>query len=241
MKMIKKMKCWDCGKDIEVVVAEYHNPHNLNVYDKEWNNRKNLNRREFCTECKRKHNSNLKEIQREHLKLGAQLKTERAIRIIEQQNMDAYEYREAIEAVSECYMENPERFRSSEEVVATIVLIHHEIKVKNNYKVGQYIADIYVPSLTCIVEIDGYMHNSKEAALKDGNKDNYIRRLLGSEWEVVRIPTKFINENAENLVSAIIELKANMMKLREENGGYLPYNFSKTQNAVYDKVLKRKG
>jgi very-short-patch-repair endonuclease len=238
--MIKKVKCWGCEKEIEIQVEEYYNPHNLKVYDKEWNNRKNLNKREYCKECQQKHSATIKKHREEYSKLSARLMIERAIKIIERQNIDVYEYREAIDVVEESFIENLERFRSAEEIVATIILIQHEIGVKNNFKIGKYIADIYIQSLTCIIEIDGYMHDRENIKEKDGSKDIYIRSLLGNQWEVIRIPTKYINENVENLVSAIIELKSNMMKLREDNGGLLPYGYSRTLNKSYDKILKTK-
>ena len=82
------------------------------------------------------------------------------------------------------------------------------------------------------------MHSSEKAKTRDGDKDLYIRQLLGKEWEVIRIPTKYIHEKAENLISAIIEIKSKMKELREENYGLLPYNFSKTMDATYRKILK---
>ena len=238
--MINKMECWECGKEIEVEVEEYYNPSNLKVYDKEWNARKNLHKREYCTECKKEVSETKKEEIREYTILKSKLMIQRAIKLMEIQNIDVYEYQEAIEAVSETFLEDMTKFRSSEEIVATIILVQSGFKLKTNYKIGRYTADIYIPSLTCIVEIDGYMHRNEEVKLKDGNKDIYIRNLLGSEWEIIRIPTKFIDEKAEEIVSAIIELKSKMMELRETNRGFLPYGYSETQNAVYNKILKKK-
>ena len=236
--MMKTVKCWNCNKKINVSVEEYYNPYNLKTYDKDWKNRKNLHKREYCNECRKDHEKELRSYRQEYARLNSVLMVERAIRIMERQNIDIYEYKEAIEAVTEGFNENPERFRSAEEIVATIVLIQQSIKVKNNFKIGRYTADIYIQSLTSVVEIDGYMHEKASVKEKDGNKDIYIRSLLGSEWEVIRIPTKYIHVKAENLLSAIIELKAKMMEAREEGLGLLPYNFSKTMNAVYDKILK---
>lgn len=234
----KKSKCWNCNKDIKVQVEEYYNPYKLTVYDKEWNSRKNINKREFCNECKRDHDKRLREIRQKSKELEAELRMERAIRIMERQNIHLYEYRDAIKLVSSAYNNELERFRSAEEIVATIILIQHGIAVKNNFKIGKYKADIYIQSLTCIVEIDGFLHNNEKAKLKDGNKDIYIRSALGREWEIVRIPTKYIETKAENLISAIIEVKSTMMELREENCGFLPYDFSESMNAVYRRILK---
>lgn len=236
--MTKQVKCWGCGKEIEVKQDVYYNPHKLITYDREWRNRKNINKREFCNECKQLHESVLRERREIYAKAGAKLMVERAIRIMERQNIDVYEYKEAIQAVEEGFNKNLERFRSAEEIVATAILIQHEIRVKNNFKIGKYTADIYIQSLTCVVEIDGFMHNSEKAKARDGDKDIYIRHLLGNEWEIIRIPTKYIHEKAENLISAIIEIKSKMRELREENCGLLPYNFSKTMDATYRKILK---
>lgn len=236
--MIKTVRCWECNKEIDVSVEEYYNPYNLKTYDKDWKNRKNLHKREYCNECRKAHEKDLRSCREEYARLNATLMVERAIRIMERQNIDMYEYKDAIDAVTQSFKENLERFRSAEEIVATIILIQQSIMVKNNFKIGRYTADIYIQPLTCIVEIDGYMHERASVKEKDGNKDIYIRNLLGREWEVIRIPTKYVHAKAENILSAIIELKAKMMEAREENAGLLPYNFSKTMDAVYDKILK---
>lgn len=236
--MNKIVECWSCGKKIKIKQDEYYNPYKLVTYDREWKARKNINKREFCNECNQLHKKGLRENKKVYAEIGAKLMIERAIRIMERQNINAYEYKDAIQAIEESFNENLERYRSAEEIVATIILIQHEVRVKNNFKIGKYAADIYIQSLACIVEIDGYMHSSEKAKTRDGDKDLYIRQLLGKEWEVIRIPTKYIHEKAENLISAIIEIKSKMKELREENYGLLPYNFSKTMDATYRKILK---
>lgn len=236
--MIKKISCWECGKEVEVEKEEYNNPFHLKTYDKEWKSKTNKNKREFCKECKETILEEKKSRYGTYLKLKAEFMVDRAIMLMERQNINVYEYKQSIDAIAERFKEDIAMFRSSDEIVAATILIQHGIPIKTNYKIGSYTADIFVSSLSCIIEVDGYYHENDKAKFKDGTKDLYIRHLLGKEWEVVRIPTKYIEKNAENLISAIIELKSKMMQIREQNGGFLPYDFSKTMNAVYNKLLK---
>ena len=164
---------------------------------------------------------------------------ERAIKSMEHQGIKIYDYKEAIESVSEFFMEDTTRFRSSEEVIAAIILIQNRVKINVNHKIDRYTVDIMAPDLKCIIEIDGYMHNAnEEMRILDGGRDVNLRRILGSEWETIRIPTKYINENAELLLRAVLEMKSQMQKLRESNSGIIPDGFSRRYNSLYKKVKK---
>lgn len=49
-----------------------------------------------------------------------------------------------------------------------------------------------------------------------------IRSELGKEIEIVRISTKYIEQNAELLVEAIKSIRAERQKIRRQNYGILP-------------------
>lgn len=54
--------------------------------------------------------------------------------------------------------------------------------------------------MTCL-EIDGDLHRAKKEY--DSNRDTEIKQILGEGYDVVRIQTKYIDQNAQKLVEAI--------------------------------------
>lgn len=212
-----KKTCWICKEEIETG---------------------STNKREYCSNCRKVAKLQFDSDKKAYDKLKAKMMIERSLQIMEKQGIDVYEYLEEINHVSKTLMEDYTKFRSAEEMVACVILIANNIKVTPNYKIGSYIVDFFIPTLTCIVEIDGYTHESEKKKLEDGGRDDFFRTMLGQEWETIRIPTKFINKNAEQLISAILELKASRISSRKSYGGFLPYGYSKTQDAVYRKLLK---
>ena len=79
------------------------------------------------------------------------------------------------------------------------------------------------------------MHKGHE--LKDSNRDVRIRQLLGQEWEVIRIPTKYVEEAPEKLPEAIKALADQKRTIRKKNGGFLPHNYSKRESARYKNAM----
>lgn len=228
--MIVKCNCWKCNKEIEV--EKNHDP----FYT--WNSPiphepKNKYKREYCAKCLADVDSENIEMREKYLYYKAKMMIERAITIMEHQNIDVYKYKEAIEAVEEKFLHDTNKFKSSEEIIAAIIFIQNRIKIKVNYPLGKYTADIVVPSLKCIVEIDGYFHNNEEVYAKDGRRDIELRSALGEEWETIRIPTKFLEKNAEKIVDAVKEMKVEIQKIRKRNQGILPEWFAKRYKAYY--------
>ena len=228
------LKCWECQKEIEAArdVEPYFSWRTGQYYDAKFKYR-----RVYCAECDERVKKQYKSEHEMYISLKSKFMLERAINIIEEQNIDVYEYEEAIKAVSEKLLANPQKFKSAEEVVSAIVLISNRIHIKVNHKVGKYIADILIPSLSCVVEIDGYTHNSEKVSAADGKRDVDMRNMLGREWETVRIPTRFIHQNALKLPDAIIGLKKAMQEQRAKNNGILPDAFAKRFRAHYKKIL----
>lgn len=104
-----------------------------------------------------------------------------------------------------------------------------ERQTKLQYKIENYRADFYLEDLKCIVEIDGERHDNK--LFEDSNRDIKIRSILGPEWEVVRIPTKYLEKDATKLLTAVKKLKLFKQQTRNKNGGIIPASFSKRDRA----------
>ena len=100
---------------------------------------------------------------------------------------------------------NLDAFDSADEIIAAIILISNGVRVRPQYKVGAYQVDLLMPDLKIALEIDGIYHAGKR--YKESARDKEIKATLGEGWEVVRIGTKHIEENAEKLLPAIQALK----------------------------------
>ena len=201
-------KCWLCGAD---ATAHYEmfkpNPEREHFLEEDSYLRdrdfmyKECHQREYCESCFNKVGSERKAQLKEYVRLKNILMVERAVRSFERQNADIYEYKEAIESVQEYFSEHPEKFDSSQEVLAAIVLIYNHIETKVQYRVGKYRVDFFLPKLMTCLEIDGERHRTKKTY--DSNRDTEIKQILGEGYDVVRIPTKYIDQNAKQLVEAI--------------------------------------
>lgn len=212
-------KCWTCGADI---VESYGAMDVLSL--------------RFCHDCHRKHVAEYKKTLAEYLKLKNAIMYERALRIMERAGVHMTKFKRYAQAVQRHSAENPELYKSAHEMVAAIIMLETGTDFEMNYKVGPYIADMYIPRLALIVEIDGELHDGKE--LKDSNRDVKLRQILGDEWEIVRIPTKHIEENPLKIPDAIKALAEKKRRLRKENGGFLPNSYSKREAARYKNALE---
>ena len=187
------IKCWVCGKpatttrpidDMGLEIPE------LSTY-----------RRCYCDECMSKAYQTEAEERRQFAKLRKREMLRKACRILENQNTDMYEYKEAIEVVTDFIEANVDKIDSSYEAVAAIVLVHNRIHAKMQYKVGKYQVDFLLPDLMVVLEIDGERHKHKKEY--DRMRDRRIREILGEEWQIVRIDTDNLDKNAKKLPEAI--------------------------------------
>jgi len=155
----------------------------------------------YCTKCFTEINDQYKKDLKEYLRLKKKLMFERAVRILERQSLDIYDYQESIDAAEEFAEEKPDKFDSAYEMMAAIVLIHNEIYCELQHKVGRYQCDFYIPSMKVVLEIDGDRHKYNKNY--DSVRDREIMQELGAGWNVVRIKTEYLEQKAELLVEAI--------------------------------------
>lgn len=205
--------CWKCGKPI---------PHS------EFNGQT----RRFCESCYEKHSEEYKPITVEYASLRNRVMFERAMRIMERAKADMTKYKRYANAVMKHSRENPEKYRSAEEMISAVILLAEGYNIEMNYGVGHYRVDILIPELHTCFEIDGERHKTKAA--HDGKRDVEIRSKLGSAWEVIRIPCKYIDEQPEKLPEAIKEMYDNIKQIRAKNSGILPEKYSRRQKAYYE-------
>lgn len=195
------MKCWMCDKE-----ATHHRRIGTLPYWQEGNmdllpfNAK-VNQRCYCKECYEAHMKRMKEENDLFIKLKKRRMFEAAVDTLEHQKIKMYDYKEAIEAVEEYVEEHPDKFDSSYEILAAIVLINNRIRCKMQYKIGKYQVDILLPDMFVVLEIDGDRHVHRKKY--DTERDMTIKMVLGSQWEIIRIKTDYLDQHADRLLDAI--------------------------------------
>lgn len=219
------MICWECKKEIKENARQenkyYRGGSFISLPKKKG--------RWYCQECWNQHNQLLDAERKEYGRLKKRLMFERAISAIED-NLDIYEYQEAIADMAEYVEEHPDKFDSSQEMIAAMMLAANGIHVKMQYKVNRYRVDLFIPELCIALEVDGDRHNGAKAEIRDSKRDTEIRKVLGEEWEIIRVPTELIEQNPERLLEAIIKAKQERQRLRAKNNGELPYNYSRVDS-----------
>ncbi|KRN03210.1 hypothetical protein FD00_GL000552 [Liquorilactobacillus mali KCTC 3596 = DSM 20444] len=123
--------------------------------------------------------------------------------------------------------------------MAAIELVHERIKSKTQFKIGRRRVDFLIPSLHVALEIDGKLHEFK--VVKDSNREieimKNLNKQMGGSWEVIRIPTKYIETNIKQLGKAIAALYNSRQSERKKNNGFLPTNWSKTNKIAQINAL----
>jgi len=217
-KDITKIVCWECGKEPET-----------NVYG----------RRNWCKKCHEKHTKTKQVNLDKYMLLRMKLMHDRALRIIENQRfpVDLLDYKEASKVVFDRAIKDLQVFDSAHEMVAVMELLRNKIMTKLKVRIGNHKPDILLPDEKIVLEIDGFLHKHRKKA--DKVRDVEMRKELGCEWEVVRIPTEYIEMNIKKLVDAIRGLKKEMQRVRKEYNGLLPENFSPRDQLVWDKLRRK--
>lgn len=192
-----KIKCWNCGAIATETKAFTYDwifkapePREVSPYV-----------RCYCSKCAKEVEVKEKEERELYIKLKKREMFRKAVRILEKQDTKMYDYKDAIEVVEEHVENHPDKFDSSYEVLAAIVLVHNRIYSKMQYKVGRYQVDFLLPELFVVLEIDGERHVHKKAY--DTKRDIQLQQMLGDGWDIIRIKTDYLDKDAKKLPDAI--------------------------------------
>ena len=192
-----KIKCWNCGAIATETKAFTYDwifkapePREVSPYV-----------RCYCDKCAKEVEAKEKEERELYIKLKKREMFRKAVRILEKQDTKMYDYKDAIEVVEEHVENHPDKFDSSYEVLAAIVLVHNRIYSKMQYKVGRYQVDFLLPELFVVLEIDGERHVHKKAY--DTKRDIQLQQMLGDGWDIIRIKTDYLDKDAKKLPDAI--------------------------------------
>ena len=192
-----KIKCWNCGAIATETKAFTYDwifkapePREVSPYV-----------RCYCDKCAKEVEAKEKEERELYIKLKKREMFRKAVRILEKQDTKMYDYKDAIEVVEEHVENHHDKFDSSYEVLAAIVLVHNRIYSKMQYKIGRYQVDFLLPELFVVLEIDGERHVHKKAY--DTKRDIQLQQMLGDGWDIIRIKTDYLDKDAKKLPDAI--------------------------------------
>lgn len=193
--------CWDCGKEATASMQKINSPYGEYEQLKSRRSKKiEVYRRCYCEECFEKRLRGLADNNEVYLRCKRERMLENALCRLESAGINMYEYKEAIDAVTEYNENNPDKFDSAAEVIAAIVLIKNHIRVKPQYKVDKYQVDFLLPDEKIVLEIDGEGHRLHRA--KDSIRDEVIRYQLKGH-QIVRIPASDLYQKPEALIDGI--------------------------------------
>ena len=212
---LEKYECWHCGKLLEKGYEPMP--------------------RVYCEECQSIAIQEHKKLVSEYVKLKTRIMFDTAVRTMEKSGrVYMYEYKNACDEVWDAMKDHTDVFLSSDEVIVAIVLIEYGIEFIPNYQIGKYKADFYIPEFKVCLEVDGHLHKFKEEF--DSKRDIDIRCMLGSEWEVIRIPTKYIEKDPSKIPDAIEQIAERKREIRKKNSGIIPEDFSNRERKYYNKI-----
>ena len=206
--------CWKCGKPI---------PHD----DFSGQSRR------FCEPCYEAYAEEYKPVTVQYAILRNRVMFERAMRLMERACCDMTKYKKYANAVMRHSRDNPEKYRSADEMIAAVVLLEAGHEIEMNTSVGHYSIDILIPDMKIALEVDGERHTGTKKGY-EGKRDVEIRAKLGKEWEIIRMPTKYIEQQPEKIPEAVKTLYDNMKSIREKNSGLLPESYSRRQKDYYE-------
>lgn len=217
---VVKTKCWDCGKPIERYASQ-EKPRN----------------RQWCDECEkriRKETKERNEVQRQLRKIKSM---EVALGILESQNYNMYRCKPEIEAVKEYYFSGKAKYGSSLEIAAAIELLINRIKVRTQVQIRGYRADMVLPDLKVVLEIDGDRHS--RGNYKDAMRDILVHEEMGKEWETVRVKSNRIRLELRNLVPYILDQHSKQQELREKHDGDIPWTYNHNEYTEIYRLAKK--
>lgn len=206
------MSCWNCNAQLE------------------------SGQKRYCPKCEEANTRMQMIVRKEYDKLKDELSLERALIMLEKQGCDMSIYKEATDAVRGKIKEKPGTFQSGYEMAATIELLRNRIRIKTQYSVGAYRVDLALLEENIFLEIDGQSHIL--SMKHDKERDIKIRLLSGPEWEIVRIPTKYLEKNIKQLLPAVREIRDFQQDVRERNHGLMPKWFSARDERAWKELSK---
>ena len=185
------MECWTCGKLATTTLVR-------TVYETKEPTRF---LRCYCEECAKKVYAQNKADEKEYVRLKKKQMLNSALCNLESQNVDMYKLKPAIEKV-QTYIENyPDKFDSSYEMLAAIILIDNGVKFQMQKRILNYQVDFCIPSHKIILEVDGERHKSNKSY--DRERDEKIIDEMGYDWNIIRIGTDNLDKKATKLIKAI--------------------------------------
>lgn len=199
------MNCWICGKANATITRP------VLVGSSFISPRPSKYHRCYCEKCFGEERRKEIDERKLYIKLKKREMFRKAVKLLEAQDTDMYEYQEAIDVVSDFIEANVDKFDSSYEVLTAIVLVQNRIYSKMQYKVGKYQVDFLLPDMFVVLEIDGERHKHKKDY--DSVRDKEIKKTLGPHWEIIRIPTDRLDKDAKKIPEAIDKV----LEYRETN------------------------
>lgn len=189
--------------------------------------------RRFCEQCYEAYAEEYKPITVQYAILRNRVMFERAMRIMERACCDMTRYKKYANAVMKHSRDNPEKYRSADEMITAVVLLESGHDIEMNVSVSHYRIDILISDMKIALEVDGERHTRTQKGY-EGKRDVEIRSKLGKEWEIVRLPVKYIEQQPEKIPEAVQALYNNMKAIREKNNGLLPESYSRRQKDYYE-------
>ncbi len=129
-----------------------------------------------------------------------ELKYERAIERLEKQNIFYDRNKEAFELIHK-YIHKAGWFSSIEEIMTAVFLTTKGYKIIHQQKIAQYKVDFVIKDKKTIVEIDGNIYHADKE--KEAMRDFVIKKILGMDWKILHVDTKYVNSNIKRLQAAI--------------------------------------
>lgn len=215
-RYIESFPCWQCGKEMFIELAEPME-------------------RLYCAECYDLKLKAHKQLVNDYTELKAKVMFENAIRIMEKSNVIyMHEYLHDCNSVYEMVTKEPNNFKSSYEIIIAIILTNCKYEFNINYQISNYRVDFYIPELFICLEVDGDRHKHK--LVEDNQRDIALRNHLGAQWEIIHIPTEYIDKNAEKIFDVMESAREMKKKLRQEPG-QVNTPFSKREKEHYKKII----
>jgi very-short-patch-repair endonuclease len=198
------IKCWICGEP-----ATRTKP----ILEHGWWTEPPISekRRCYCDKCYKELEQTESEERKTYVRLRKREMFRKAVKILESQNTNMYQYKEAIEVVHDFLEDNIDKADSSYEILTAIVLVQNRIYSKMQYKVGKYQVDFLLPDYMVVLEIDGERHKHRKEY--DSQRDKFIKKQLGVHWEIIRLSTDDLDKNAKKIPKAIDKV----LEYRETN------------------------